>query len=124
MPHPNWTHTCRKTGRTKRDWKPRSSDPGGRRPARPQQDLNMKAGSGDHVHERIETEAFDPAAHEIADPRLRHAEEGCRLALGQFFGFHEFLQPKRQEGAQLERDGFLSGEPNVLEHVAARWFDG
>jgi hypothetical protein len=22
MPHPNWTHTCTKTGRTKRDWKP------------------------------------------------------------------------------------------------------
>ena len=22
MPHPNWTHTCKKTGRTKRDWKP------------------------------------------------------------------------------------------------------
>jgi hypothetical protein len=22
MPHANWTHTCKKTGRTKRDWKP------------------------------------------------------------------------------------------------------
>jgi hypothetical protein len=22
MPHPNWTHTCKKTGRTKSDWKP------------------------------------------------------------------------------------------------------
>jgi hypothetical protein len=22
MPHPNWTHTCRKTGRTRSDWKP------------------------------------------------------------------------------------------------------
>jgi len=22
MPHPNWTHTCKKTGRTRSDWKP------------------------------------------------------------------------------------------------------
>jgi hypothetical protein len=22
MPHPTWTHTCKKSGRTKRDWKP------------------------------------------------------------------------------------------------------
>jgi len=83
----------------------------------------MKASSRDHVHERIETEEFDSAAHEIADPRLRHTEEGCRLALGQSFGLHELLQPEREEGAQLERDGFLPGEPKVLEDIPARWFD-
>ena len=84
----------------------------------------MKACSRDHVHERIETEELDSAAHEIADPRLRHPEEGCRLPLRQSFGFHELLQPEREEGAQLERDSFLLGEPNVLEDIPARWFDG
>ena len=89
----------------------------------PEQDFNLDAGSGEHVNERIETEQFDSAAHEVADPRLRHAEEGCRLALGQSFGFDELLQPERQERAQLEGDGFLPGEPKVFEDVAGRWFD-
>ena len=92
--------------------------------ARPEPDFNLEAGSGGHVHERIETEELDSAAHEVADPRLGHAEEGCRLTLRQSFGCDELLQTERQERAQLEGNGFLSGEPKVLEDVAARRFDG
>lgn len=39
--------------------------------ARPEQDLDLDARSGQHVDERIETEEVDSGAHEVADPRPR-----------------------------------------------------
>src|SRR6266702_6066289 len=78
--------------------------------------FDAHAGVPEHVDERVEAEVADLAAHDIIQPRLRHAELLCSFALSRPAG--DIANARHQLRAQLQVFRFVRGEPDVEEYVA------
>lgn len=71
--------------------------------------FNVQSCSGGHVHQRIESEQVDLAAHQIGDAWLSHAEQLGGLCLAHFCAGQVVLQRRHQNGAQLHVFRFFRG---------------
>ncbi|HET9358352.1 MAG TPA: hypothetical protein VFO58_01295 [Vicinamibacterales bacterium] len=65
-------------------------------------DLNPDAGVTEHGNQCVDAESIDLAPNEVADSRLRHAEDVRGLRLGQAAGFNHLAQANHQIGPDLE----------------------
>src|SRR6266487_5031730 len=83
-------------------------------------DLNSHAGITEHGDQRVNTESVDLPPDEVADSGLRHAEERCRLRLGQAAGLNQLAQANHEIRSDLEVRGCLWRKSEVSKHVAAR----
>lgn len=81
------------------------------------------AQAGQHVDQGIGAEQVNPAAEQIADPRLGDAQDLGRLCLSQAAGPDDLLDMKHQGGADAEVLGPLRGEAQVPENVPCRGRD-
>ena len=69
-------------------------------------DLNTNTGVAQHGDQGIDTESINLAPDQIADSRLRDAEQGCRLRLCEPPTLDQLAEPNHQLGSDLEVFGF------------------
>ncbi len=70
-------------------------------------DIDFEACMGEHSNERVDAEQVDLAAHEIANPRLCHAETFSSPLLSQALRSDVFFQFDHQHRTQFEILRFL-----------------
>jgi hypothetical protein len=81
-------------------------------------DLRADAKLGEHVDQRVDAEEADLATHQVAHPRLRHAQElGC-FALCQPTRLDLLLETEHEVRPDFQMLGLIAREPEVSEHVS------
>jgi hypothetical protein len=83
--------------------------------------FDPQSGGGEHVHESVDGEEVDAAAHEVGDSGLCDSEDlGC-LALGQAFTGNVILERQHEGGAELHVFGeggcVFDCVPDVFETI-------
>jgi hypothetical protein len=73
----------------------------------------------EHLDQRIDAEAVDLAAGEVADPRLRYTEEIRGCGLGEPSLLQKSGQLNHEIGANPKILGLFALEAEVLKHVSA-----
>src|SRR5882724_5775204 len=73
-----------------------------------------------HVDEGVDAEQLDLAAHEVANPRLRHAEQLCCRGLRELPSLDQPLDLDHQVRPDLEARSLLRPKAEVAEHVPGR----
>src|SRR5439155_25077360 len=73
-----------------------------------------------HVDEGVDAEQLDLAAHEVANPRLRHAEQLCCRGLRELPSLDQPLDLDHQVRPDPEARTLLRPKAEVAEHVPGR----
>src|SRR3990172_8901955 len=92
----------------------------GNMPASLEDKANLNTSLRQHLHQHVNAEQVDPAPDEIADARLRHAEQLRGCGLRQPPSLDQLAYVDHELRAQPQILGFLGVEPEVPEHVATR----
>ena len=83
--------------------------------------FELDSGQRKHLDERIARELVDLGAHEVADPRLTHAEQACGPCLREFAHTDDADQFRHEPRPQLQAGRLKRREAEVGEKVAVRF---
>src|SRR5690349_14901373 len=75
---------------------------------------------GQHVDEAVDAEELNLAAHEIANPRLRHSEQLRCFRLREPALVHQFSNSRHQTGSDPQVSSLVGVEAEISKHVTAR----
>ena len=84
-----------------------------------QDEADVDAEARQHVDEAVGAEQIDPPSEHVADAWLRDAQEFRGLGLRQSSRRDGLLQLDQQVGTNQQVLGFVGGEAEIAEHIAA-----
>jgi hypothetical protein len=81
--------------------------------------IDVDTGTGKHAHQGIDAEKINPSANEIADPRLRDAEQLGSLSLGELAFLDELTHLDHERRTKPKVLSFIVAEAEISEYIPA-----
>lgn len=89
-------------------------------PSRGKDNIDVDSSESKHVDQDIDAKEIDPAANEIADPRLSHSKQFGRLSLGEASILDELSHRDHQDRADPKVFAFSLVKVQISKDVPAR----